>query len=401
TEDQIFIRPFAAYTDGDILRPGGIGFPALEVVPPAGTYLNALSADHDIFNPDVSEGMNVRFSVDRATSGLPATDLEKQFTLNQQPGDIYVSEELFPNPGFFVGSLGGGGFVGLLPTAAVGAPGNHFLEIDEVDLGLIAGVPTPADDLAPPIAPGEHDNVDAYNVLPDPNLDLDGDGITETDYYFSVPPASAFIAGVSAADIFAVPNGFPSGPMMPWASAASMGLDSFGFPPNPQIEQFDDIDGLVVWDFGDLFSQANPDGRRVAEPERDYALFSLSETSASLEAIRSTGLPVDGSTIFFTDFSGAFAVYLFGSQVGVRDIVAGDNERPGNIDALEICAMIDNPCDPCDLADVNGDGSVTPADFNAWVLAFNANDIAADQNCDGIVTPADFNAWVVNFNLCV
>ncbi len=393
------INPLSAYTDGDILRFPGGPFPTLDVVPPAGTYLNALSADHERFHPDVSQEMNIRFSVDRATDGLLGTDLAKQFSLNQQPGDIFVSERLFPNPGVFVGSLGGGGFVGLLPTAAPGAPGMNLLEIDELDLGLVAGVPTPSIDPAPPIAPGEHDNVDAYNVLPDPNLDLDGDAITEIDYFFSIPPASAFPVGVSAADIFAVPKGLPGGSMTPWAPAPLLGLDMMGFPPNPQLELFDDVDGLVVWDFGDVANPDDPNGQRRAEPGRDYALFSLSERSASLDAIRAMGLPVDGSTIFFTDFTGAFAVYLFGSQVGVADIPTAD--RAGNIDALEICAEVVDPCDPCDLADVNNDGVVNPADFNAWIIAFNNNDPAADQNCDGVVTPADFNAWIVNFNLCV
>lgn len=395
------VTPFFLFTDGDILRYPGGPFPVLDVVPPAGSYLNAMSADHERFNIDTSLEMNIRFSVDRATNGLPGTDLEKQFSLNQQPGDIFVSERLFPNPGVFVGSLGGGGFVGLLPTAAVGAPGMNLLEIDELDLGLVAGVPTLSTDLAPPIAPGEHDNIDAYNVLPDPNLDIDGDAITDVDYFFSIPPASSFIAGFSAADIFAVPKGFPSGPAFPWAPAPFMGLDMMGFPPNPQLELRDDIDGLVVWDFGPVGTPNDPDGQLRAEPERDYALFSLSETSASLAAIRGMGLPVDGSTIFFTDFSGAFAVYLFGSQVGVLDAATSDFQRLANIDALEIREMIDDPCDPCVLADVNGDGVVSPADFNAWIIAFNNGNIRADQNCDGIVSPADFNAWVVNFNLCI
>lgn len=50
------------------------------------------------------------------------------------------------------------------------------------------------------------------------------------------------------------------------------------------------------------------------------------------------------------------------------------------------------------VADVNRDGQVTPADFTAWVGAFNSGDLDADQNGDGQVTPADFNAWVSNFN---
>ncbi len=50
------------------------------------------------------------------------------------------------------------------------------------------------------------------------------------------------------------------------------------------------------------------------------------------------------------------------------------------------------------LADTNGDGQLTPADFNAWILAFNNADPIADQNGDGAITPADFNAWILNYN---
>ncbi|MEL6310786.1 MAG: GC-type dockerin domain-anchored protein [Planctomycetota bacterium] len=49
-------------------------------------------------------------------------------------------------------------------------------------------------------------------------------------------------------------------------------------------------------------------------------------------------------------------------------------------------------------ADTNGDGRLTPADFNAWVLAFNAQAPACDQNGDGGCDPSDFNAWILNFN---
>ncbi len=55
------------------------------------------------------------------------------------------------------------------------------------------------------------------------------------------------------------------------------------------------------------------------------------------------------------------------------------------------------PGTPCP-ADTNGDGALTPADFTAWVAAFNANAPECDQNDDGACTPADFTAWVANFN---
>ena len=53
---------------------------------------------------------------------------------------------------------------------------------------------------------------------------------------------------------------------------------------------------------------------------------------------------------------------------------------------------------PVCLADTNGDGSLTPADFTAWIAAFNAMAPECDQNGDGSCTPADFTAWIANFN---
>jgi len=50
------------------------------------------------------------------------------------------------------------------------------------------------------------------------------------------------------------------------------------------------------------------------------------------------------------------------------------------------------------LADTNGDGVVSPADFSAWVAAFNADAPECDQNGDGTCSPADFSAWVANYN---
>lgn len=61
--------------------------------------------------------------------------------------------------------------------------------------------------------------------------------------------------------------------------------------------------------------------------------------------------------------------------------------------------LLANACDPCpNIADVNDDDALTPADFSAWIGAFNADSPSADQNADGLVTAADFSAWIVNYN---
>ena len=49
-------------------------------------------------------------------------------------------------------------------------------------------------------------------------------------------------------------------------------------------------------------------------------------------------------------------------------------------------------------ADVNGDGTLTPADFSAWVAAFNTQSPQCDQNSDSMCSPSDFSAWVANYN---
>lgn len=71
----------------------------------------------------------------------------------------------------------------------------------------------------------------------------------------------------------------------------------------------------------------------------------------------------------------------FGTIIGATNTVTG----PGPL------------VEPC-VADVNGDGELTPTDFGAWLSAFNAMDPRADQNADGEITPTDFGAWLANFN---
>ncbi|MBN4082719.1 choice-of-anchor B family protein [Phycisphaeraceae bacterium AH-315-B13] len=81
---------------------------------------------------------------------------------------------------------------------------------------------------------------------------------------------------------------------------------------------------------------------------------------------------------------------------------AADNSPGGVVEAgIDAVSLIAFECvNPCDnIADVNGDGAVTPTDFTAWINAFNNNLPECDQNGDGSCTPTDFTAWIANFNL--
>ncbi|MEL7485518.1 MAG: GC-type dockerin domain-anchored protein, partial [Planctomycetota bacterium] len=81
----------------------------------------------------------------------------------------------------------------------------------------------------------------------------------------------------------------------------------------------------------------------------------------------------------------------------------GDLNGDGQVDAADQSLAGTDPCDGGTggrlCADQNADGVVNPADFNVWVLNFNANSLLADVNQNGLVEPGDFNAWVSAFNL--
>ncbi len=93
------------------------------------------------------------------------------------------------------------------------------------------------------------------------------------------------------------------------------------------------------------------------------------------------------------DAAGAFPP--FATSVTVLPLRFGASSSTGTVffDDIELT----QGADEC-LADTNGDGIVSPADFSAWVAAFNAQAPACDQNDDGVCSPADFSAWVANYN---
>jgi endonuclease I len=79
-------------------------------------------------------------------------------------------------------------------------------------------------------------------------------------------------------------------------------------------------------------------------------------------------------------------------------LLVSDEDLPGAaVSSIEV-SIIAHAVADCP-ADVNADGAVTPADFSAWIAAFNAQTPACDQNADGLCTPADFSAWIANFNV--
>ncbi len=304
------LLPFTIGGDGSMISPmiGGVEHT------PGPLYIDAFSTNYlTTANPD-NPTLKLNFSVDRITGGAPGSASLAEATVGQQPGDIYTTTASFIHPGFFAGTLGPGPFVG--PLASAGGGGSNVLTIDESAFGLMtaAGIIPPG---APggPVTTGSHDNVDAYDARP--VIATPFGGVYGTGSYYAVNPDAAAAMGASPADLFFTPAGSPVGGI-PYAPAGSLGLDSVG--PGR-----DSIDALLMFDGGDA------EGSSV-EPGADYALFSLAPGSATLGAF---GLsPAD---IFYTDFTGAFGVYVFDTDLGLLPGAPGfPFQTESNVDALSV-----------------------------------------------------------------
>jgi len=299
--------------DGAWLSPG----PVIQHPGPNGSYIDAFSRHH----MDLNQEIKLDFSVDRVTFGAPGTGVNGEAIAGQAHADIYTSTQRFISPGAFAGTLGAGPFAGFLPSVASGAPGN-VLKTDESVFGLLTsgGIVPPGVPVPPPFAsPGAHDNIDSFDNA---TFDTNGDVLFDIDAYFTLYPDEAFAAGLAPSDIVAVAAGDGGAIPVPYAPSFSMGLDPFD----------DSIDALVMFDNNmKPISTQLPGAPGFVEPVIDYALFSLAPGS---QALMFYGL--DAADIFFTDFTGAFAVYAPSPTIGLNPTPPGFPFQGESVDALDV-----------------------------------------------------------------
>ncbi|RNC80378.1 MAG: hypothetical protein ED559_00755 [Phycisphaera sp.] len=136
--------------------------------------------------------------------------------------------------------------------------------------------------------------------------------------------------------------------------------------------------------------------------------MTLSSDGATLYAASGTSTTTVGAGIFETSNSGQIEHI----DLNTNSIVQTDDIGfiPAMLSASDDRSVIVMPSPPADgliytgeegddcVADVNGDGMLTPTDFTAWINAFNNNLPECDQNGDTLCTPTDFTAWIANFN---
>lgn len=306
-----FIGPMG---DGAWLSPG----PVIQHPGPNGVYVDSFSSHH------VDNGLDIAldFSVDRVTMGIAGTAVGAEAGFGQAHGDIYTGTHTYFSPGMFVG-LPGGPFAGWLPSISGGAPGNA-LTLDDSFFGLTtsAGIVPPGVPVPPPIVtPGMHDNLESFDNIA--SFDANGDMLFDVDSYFTLYPDEAFPIGLSPADILVVAAGDGGAIPVPYAFWFMMGLE------------FDDsIDALVMYDNNlKPRPQSDPNAPGMIEPVIDYALFSLAPGSISLQI---WGL--DAADVFFTDFTGAFAVYAPSASLGLLTMPPGMPFMGDSVDALDAVA---------------------------------------------------------------
>ena len=363
--------------DADLLVPG----PATQVIFIGPAFMGSVSNN----TQDLGVNLRLRFSVDRLSAGAPGTAVSVQAGLNQQPGDIYLSTDYFVRPGNFAGATGPPGYGGVLASVVPGGPSLNTLVYDDSFFPLLCGGGVvPANAAAPPIAFGTHDNIDAFDRQ---ILSNDGDGLTDGWMYLALSPDDAVWLGpgASPAHVYDVaPNQMSPHPTIPFAAAATMGLDLNGLGS-------DAIDGLVVYDNG---IPGGPFwGGPGGEPNVDYALFSLAPSSFSLSFY---GL--DAADVFYTNFTGTFWLYAPSATLGLVGVPGGYPPGGGdNVDALDPAAA---PCPwDCDMTPGYTDGVVGITDFLAVLAQWGAVGTMCDVDGGGVGI-TDFLAILANWGPC-
>ncbi len=174
----------------------------------------------------------------------------------------------------------------------------------------------------------------------------------------------------------------------------SGGDEIVGVDPDGTVIVYADADDGVVSGLEFFNPRINNDGWivfRAFNAAGQAAVFVGDGVDLLEIAAVGTLVDTDAGPATITGFSGGVDINDNG-QALVNAALQGQSGSLGRA-----IIRVDIAGDDCP-ADTNGDGVVSPQDFNAWIAAFNANAPACDQNGDGLCSPQDFNAWIANYN---
>ena len=237
--------------------------------------LNALSYGYNF----IGYPMNLIFSVDKFSTGIPGTAVNAQATLI--PAEAHGDEFIAYN----------------LPILG----GSNLLLVDEGTLGLLVC-----------------DDIDALENQPPLFVDNNGDGVPDPGkrVFFSLQTGSPTLVGPMTADDILL---YLSGVISIYAD----GVTNIGLLPG------DDVDALCLFDKG--YNATLDPGTTTMPPApflSDLALFSLAPGSPTLMGANPK-LPGGGSPadIFITAFDGNFLVFSNAANLGLL--------TTDNVDALK------------------------------------------------------------------
>lgn len=296
---------------GVLTPPPGLVPPPQATLPSDNRNMNALAMEVMITLPDIPAGdpleqaaavrdlfmlgnLHLQFSVDNAALGLPWTAVDWEAVLGEAPGDVFEA---------------------VLPPGRA-----NVLLADEDSLGLWAIPESLNDDVDGMIV--QDLLLDLMNPPPYYFIDTDGDGLSDTPYfYFSVDAGSIpFPSGtITSADVLIPGTGTPG----PTPTPAIEPIIAIMFP-SLGLQPLDDLDALFI----DLT------GTRV--------LFSLAAGSPSLNTIPNPFNPLapsvgaDPGDIIFVDTTiGTPFVVLFANELGIRgDFLPGAGPEDDELNAL-------------------------------------------------------------------
>ena len=145
------------------------------------------------------------------------------------------------------------------------------------------------------------------------------------------------------------------------------GRELFLYPIGVDDSDWDDYDLERAW------SPADADEKEAAQTTKMRQILDLRGLDMTLDKNRESLDEVIANNVYH---GGNLYVIWYGNVADmVKHVLAAD--------------QLDDDA-PTPLAEITF--------TDPWILAFNSNNPRADQNGDGLITPADFNAWIVNFN---
>lgn len=283
------------------------------------------------------------------------------------------------------------------PPSGVAGPGGDFIldvigdfngdgEFNETDVRYFA------DGLAVDPNTGILDRAEGF-------LRADNASASGNVFGTTMATGAGYTAGASAADVAGATGTTPG--FHPIGADGVVGAADLDYI----YAQFSDLSGGLDWTDTATVVTPNSLGMRrdLSADVNGDLMVDQADICATLAFLGTTSGDVD----LDGDVDAADEAIANGNLGNAGGWADGDVNGDGQVTQADVNIITGAAADPCstsvtyDCCDVNNDGTCTPADFTAWINAFNNSDPRCDANNDGSCTPTDFTAWINAYNASV